>query len=118
MPVHADEALVDAVDLLLGPEPSGDRRHPVAHVAVEREVGRQGDDAGVRQLADWISNQGAPMAMPRALASLLLAIAQPSLLLSTITGRPSRLGRNDPLAAHIEVVAVDQGEHDFMSRSA
>ena len=34
-----------------------------------------------------------PMAMPNALASLLLAIAQPSLLLSTITGRLLRLGR-------------------------
>jgi hypothetical protein len=38
--------------------------------------------------------QGSAIAMPSALASLLRAMAQPSLLDSTITGRPRRLGRN------------------------
>ena len=34
-----------------------------------------------------ILNQGAPMAMPKALASLLRAMAQPSLFDNTTTGR-------------------------------
>ena len=41
-----------------------------------------------------ILNQGAPIAIPKALASLLRAMAQPSLLDSTTTGRAFRLGRN------------------------
>lgn len=41
-----------------------------------------------------ILNQGAPMAIPSALASLDRAIAQPSLFESTTTGFPFRLGRN------------------------
>lgn len=58
----------------------------------------------------WIWNQGAPIAMPSALASLQRAMAQPSLLLSTMTGWPCKLGRN-ALAGHVEIVAVDQRVH-------
>ena len=54
-------------------------------------------DSATREL-DWarcaISNQGAPMAMPSALASFERAMAQPSLFESTTTGWPTRLGRN------------------------
>ena len=39
-------------------------------------------------------NAGAPIGMPSALASLLRDTAQPSLLLRTTTGFPSRSGRN------------------------
>ena len=41
-----------------------------------------------------IANQGAPILMPSALASSDRAMAQPSLLDRTMTGRPLRLGRN------------------------
>ena len=41
-----------------------------------------------------ISCQGCPILIPRALASLLRALAQPSLLESETTGHPFKLGRN------------------------
>ena len=42
-----------------------------------------------------ILKSGAPICMPNALASLLRAMAQPSLLDKTMTGRPFRSGRNN-----------------------
>jgi hypothetical protein len=55
--------------------------------------------------------QGSAIAMPSALASLLRAMAQPSLLDSTITGRPAQAGPEHAFAADVEVVAVDQRVH-------
>ena len=45
--MQPDERLVDAVDLLRGPQSRSQAHHAVAHVAVEREVGRQGNQPGL-----------------------------------------------------------------------
>ena len=51
--VQVDKAFVDAVDLLPVAEAGGQAHHAVAHVAVELEVGRERDEAGlVFQVAD------------------------------------------------------------------
>jgi len=49
---------------------------------------------GCRRASSRSSNQGSPILMPRALASLERATAQPSLFESTTTGTPSRRGLN------------------------
>ena len=60
--------------------------------AVEREL-EENTRTPPRQQVSLILNQGSPMWMPSALASAVRAMAQPSLLDSTITGTALRRGR-------------------------
>jgi len=107
---EVNEGLINAVDLLGRAKTCCQAHHPVGHVAIQREVGRQSTrpESSARCL---IWNQGAPMAIPSALASLLRAMAHPSLLDRTTTGRPFRLGLKTRSHENIEVVAVYKGVH-------
>lgn len=50
-----DEAFIDAVHLLRVAQACGQRHHAVAHVAIQRKVGRQGDEPGFFfQVADLV----------------------------------------------------------------
>ena len=51
-------------------------------------------------------NAGDAMAIPNSLASSLREMAQPSLLESTIIGRPSNRGIKDPFAGAIKIIAI------------
>ena len=88
--VGAQEALVDRIHLDRRRELPQDAHDPVAHVGIQGVVGGQGED--VLPSACGARCQGSPMRMPSALASLLRALAQPSLLESTTTARPSSFG--------------------------
>ncbi len=107
---HADEALVDAVDLLLRSKAGGDRRHAVAHVAVEREVRRQGDDAGVGELLPDLEPGRTHRDAER--LGLVAARDRAAVVVAQDDDRPpQQAGPEHPLAAHVEVVAVDEREH-------
>lgn len=49
-PVETDEAFIDGVDFLIRTQSGGDSHEAAAHVAIEDEIGGNGDDAFVREL--------------------------------------------------------------------
>lgn len=108
--MQADETLVDAVDLLRGSQTRSQAHHPVAHVAVEREVRRQGDQPG---LILQMANLEPGLAHPDAHGLCLVGSSNgAAIVVRQHDHRPViQAGPKHPLATHVEVVAIDQRVH-------
>lgn len=105
-----DEAFVDAVDLLHVAQACGQRHHAVAHVAIQGEVGRQGDKPGflfqVADLEPWVTHLDAQR------FGFVAACDRATVVVAQHDQRAILEARlKHALAAAIKVVAVDQGEH-------
>ena len=104
--VHAEEALVDAVDLLVGRETAEHGHHARAHVAVERVVGGFRDDA---VLAGELAQLEPGHAHLHAERLHLLASGYDAAVVvgEHDDGTALQLRVEDAFAGDVEVVAVD-----------
>ena len=102
---------VDAVNLYLGREALQHLHHAVAHVAVERVIGRKHRDVVALDLGPLLKVRVAHLEAER------LGLVAPGDHAAVIVGKhddgPSAQARSEhPFARRIEVIAIDQGEHD------
>lgn len=96
-PVKPDERLVDAIYLLRWIQSRRKAHHLIRHVAIECKVA----DSAISPASSSrcrLSCQGCPILIPKALASLLRAMPQPSLLESETTGTIQTGAKHAPAA--------------------
>lgn len=91
--LEVEEAFVDAGNLLPWRVPRRHGHHAAGHVSRQFEVRRQRDEACAALEAPHMESRCA-IVIPGSFASLLRAMQAPSLLDSTITGRPTGNGPN------------------------
>jgi len=106
---EVNKAFVDGIDLLVVAQACGQAHHAVAHVAVEREVGRQGDESGfffeVADLEPGRTHLDAQrFGFVRAGNGAAVVVGEDD---ERAVLQP---GLEDAFAAAVEVVAVDEGE--------
>ena len=101
------EGLVDAVDLQLRAEIAQDAAHPVAHVAIERVVGREGQDAVLPGQLLQLKPRGAHLDTER--LDLVAAGHGTAIVVREHHHRDAfESGLKDALAGDVEVVDVHQ----------
>ena len=108
--LQVDKAFVNGVDLLPVAEAGGQAHHAVAHVAVELEVGREGDEAGLLfQVADL--EEGRAHLDAQGLG-FVAAGNRAAVVVGQDHDRAAvQAWLEDALATRIEVVAVEKRDH-------
>ena len=107
---HIDEAFIDAVDLLRVAQACGQSHHAVAHVAIQREVGRQGDESGFFFQVPDLEPRCAHLDAQR--FGFVASRNRAAVVVAQHDYRAGfQPGLKHALAAAIKVVAIDQGEH-------
>lgn len=107
---QVDEAFVDGIDLLRVAQACGQAHHAVAHVAIQRKVGRQGHKPGLLlQVADLEPGR-------THLDAQRFGLVRAGNGAAVVVGKDDERavlqpGLEDAFAAAVEVVAVDEGEH-------
>ena len=111
--INTDEALIDAVDLLLRPEPRSQTHHPSAQISVQSKVGAQRcDHARLELVADL--EIGHPHLDPQGLGLVASSDRAAIVVGQHHDGTAAQAGAKHALATDVEVVAVNEGEHDQM----
>jgi hypothetical protein len=104
------KAFVDAVNLLRVAQACSQAHHAVAHVAVQRKVGRQGNQAGVALEFAQLEVRRAHLDTQG--FGFVTAGNGATIVVGQHDHRPAlQPGLEDAFARDVKVVAVDEGEH-------
>ncbi|MCY1309380.1 hypothetical protein D9M70_594700 [compost metagenome] len=114
-PLKSDEGLIDRIDLLGWAQPRSQAHHPVAHVAVQREVGRQSHQT--RFLLQMLDPEPRCSHLDAQVLGFVGARDGAAVVVGENDDRPAvQAGTEHPLARDIEIVAIDQGVHGRIAR--
>ena len=115
--MKADERLVNGIDFLLRSQSGCNLHHACRHVAVQNKIGAQRLDAGMWEVLDYLKIRVSHLDAQR------LGFIRPGDRAPIVVRQHDHRPALEPwlehlLAAHIEVVAIHQREHENLTSAA